>query len=172
MRRLAAKLYYFLYFRAMGGHFVFMLKVRKYLLQRLLRQELESLVVRPQVYITGYKGLAIGAHVSINHNCFLSCEGGLTIGDYVSIGHNTSIMTTEHCYGGRNVPIKYQGIRSAPVTLGSNIWVGAKVTILAGVSIADGTVIAAGAVVAKDVTEPDTIVGGVPARYIKSRFQD
>ncbi|MFZ1738232.1 acyltransferase, partial [Sphingorhabdus sp.] len=67
-------------------------------------------------------------------------------------------------------PIKYQSVLKAPVQIGRNVWIGARVTILAGVSIAEGTVIAAGAVVSKSIIEPNMVVGGVPAKTIKSRF--
>ncbi len=49
------------------------------------------------------------------------------------------------------------------------MWIGGHAMILSGVTIGDGAVIAAGAVVNKDVL-PYTIVGGVPARFIKNRF--
>ena len=58
--------------------------------------------------------------------------------------------------------------KPSPV-IGNDVWVGANVTILKGVSIGDGAVIAAGAVVTKDV-EPYAIVGGVPAKFRKYRF--
>ena len=54
----------------------------------------------------------------------------------------------------------------APIHIGKNVWIGANATILAGVTIGDGAVVAAGAVVTKDV-EPNTIVGGIPAKIIK-----
>ena len=53
-----------------------------------------------------------------------------------------------------------------PITIGNGCWIGANATILGGVTIGDGAVVAAGAVVTKDV-EPHTLVGGVPAKFIK-----
>lgn len=55
----------------------------------------------------------------------------------------------------------------APIVLGRNVWVGSNATILQGVTIGDNAVIAAGAVVTRDV-EADTVVGGAPARFIRS----
>lgn len=55
------------------------------------------------------------------------------------------------------------------VTIGNDVWIGHGVTVTAGVTIGDGAVIGAGAVVTHDV-EPYTVVGGVPARFIKRRF--
>ena len=56
-----------------------------------------------------------------------------------------------------------------PVIIGNDVWIGAKVTILGGVKIGDGAVIAAGAVVTKDVP-PYAIVGGIPAKLIRYRY--
>jgi len=57
------------------------------------------------------------------------------------------------------------------VRVGNDVWIGARVLVLDGVNIGDGAVIAAGSVVDKNV-QPYTIVGGVPARPIKVRFDD
>jgi len=58
-----------------------------------------------------------------------------------------------------------------PVTIKNDVWIGANAIILRGVTIGNGAVIAAGAVVSKDV--PDyAIVGGVPAKVIKYRFNE
>ena len=59
----------------------------------------------------------------------------------------------------------------APITIGSDAWVGADATILGGVSIGDQSIVAAGAVVTEDVS-PRTIVGGVPAETIKTLEED
>ena len=55
--------------------------------------------------------------------------------------------------------------------IGSDVWIGANAVILRGVTVGNGAVIAAGAVVNKDVPSY-AIVGGVPAKIIKFRFND
>lgn len=53
-----------------------------------------------------------------------------------------------------------------PIHIGNRVWIGSNVVVTHGVTIGDGAVIAAGAVVNRDVA-PNTVVGGVPARFIK-----
>ena len=55
--------------------------------------------------------------------------------------------------------------------VGSDVWIGYEAVILSGVTIGDGAIIGARAVVTRDVP-PYTIVGGVPARPIRRRFDD
>ena len=57
------------------------------------------------------------------------------------------------------------------IVIGSDVWIGYEAVILSGVHIGDGAIIGARAVVTKDV-EPYTIVGGVPARPIRRRFDE
>lgn len=56
-------------------------------------------------------------------------------------------------------------------TIGNDVWIGSHALILGGVSVGDGAVIGAGAVVTKDVP-PYAIVGGVPAKLIRYRFDE
>lgn len=64
----------------------------------------------------------------------------------------------------------FQWRRDHWVTIGHDVWIGHGVTILPGVTVGNGAVIGAGAVVSRDVA-PYEIVGGVPARHIRWRFE-
>lgn len=59
--------------------------------------------------------------------------------------------------------------RDDRVLIGNDVWIGHAVIVMPGVKVGDGAVLAAGAVVTRDVA-PYTIVGGVPARQIRERF--
>lgn len=61
--------------------------------------------------------------------------------------------------------------RGVTVEVGADVWIGNNVTLLSGIRIGTGAVVATGAVVVSDVP-PYTIVGGVPAREIRKRFDD
>lgn len=102
-------------------------------------------------------------NVFINACCHFQDHGGVYLGDGCQIGHNVVFATLNHGIS----PQDRQNTYPAPIVLGRNVWVGSNSTILQGVTIGDNAIIAAGAVVSKDVPA-DTIVGGVPARYIKS----
>lgn len=146
------------------------LKLRRRLLDTMLGRRHEALFVFPDVFIEDFHSLTLGDHVSINRASNISAGGGLTIGNHVAIGHATSIVTSNHGFSDPLQPIKYQPVTLAPVIIGDDVWIGARVTILAGVSIARGTVVAAGSVVTKSVEQPDTVVGGIPARLLKPRL--
>ena len=122
----------------------------------------ESLRVFPPFYSDFGKNIHVGENVFINACCHFQDHGGVTIGDGCQIGHNVVFATLNHGLQPEERGITYP----APIVLGRNVWVGSNSTILQGVTIGDNAVIAAGAVVTRDV-EAGTIVGGVPARFIK-----
>lgn len=57
------------------------------------------------------------------------------------------------------------------IIIGNDVWIGYEAVVMAGVTIGDGAIIGARALVTKDVP-PYTIVGGVPAKTIRTRFPD
>lgn len=121
------------------------------------------------VHLSPQKGfIKIGSNCTIHPYCVLLGEGGITIGDDVRIATSTIIVSANHVYADKSVPICKQGMDARGVKIGNDIWIGANCTILDGVVIGDGAIIAAGAVVNKDVSEY-TVVGGVPAKLLKYR---
>ena len=90
------------------------------------------------------------------------CGKNTVVGERVLIGHNVVLATLNHMMD----PKERAGMTYAPIHIGKNVWIGANATVLPGVTIGDGAIVAAGAVVTKDVA-PNTIVGGVPAKFIK-----
>lgn len=116
----------------------------------------------PPFYTDCGKNIRIGKRVFINSGCKFQDQGGITIGDDVLVGHNCVIATLNHVAD----PDCRADMTAAPVVIGNKVWIGANVTILQGVTIGEGAIIAAGAVVNKDV-EARTVVGGLPAKFIK-----
>lgn len=68
----------------------------------------------------------------------------------------------------KGTKMNQQPNQTAPIKIGSDVWIGTGAKILKGVTIGDGAIIAAGAVV-KDSVEPYKIVGGIPAKTISER---
>lgn len=123
----------------------------------------QSLRVFPPFYTDFGKNITIGEDVFINACCHFQDHGGVTIGDGCQIGHNVVFATLNHGLALE----EHRHTYPAPIVLGRNVWVGSNTTILQGVTIGDNAVVAAGAVVTKDVAA-NTVVGGVPAKFIKS----
>lgn len=133
------------------------------LLSRLTGRPVDPTVrVFPPLYSDFGKNIHFGKNVFVNACCHFQDHGGVEIGDGSFIGHNVVFATLNHCIAPekRNVTIP------APIVIGKNVWIGSNATILQGVTIGDNAIVAAGAVVTKDV-RCNTIVGGVPAKYIR-----
>jgi len=112
------------------------------------------------------ESIEIGAYCTIGDSAFLDGRSGLTIGDSVNLGSHVSIYTRQH-----DVDDPWFAEVGAPVRIEDHAWVSSHAIVLPGVTIGEGAVVAAGAVVTKDVP-PYTLVGGNPARPIRSRSRD
>lgn len=133
------------------------------LISRLFGYEVPStLRVFPPFYTDFGKNIKVGENVFINACCQIQDHGGVVIGDDCLIGHNVVFATLNHGIAPKDRYHTYP----APIVLGKNVWVGSNATILQGVTIGDNAIVGAGAVVTKDV-EANTVVGGVPAKFIK-----
>lgn len=107
--------------------------------------------------------ISIGKNVFINHACSFLDLGGIIIEDNVLIGPRVNLVTENHPID----PSQRKNLDLKSIWIKRNAWIGAGATILPGVTIGENSIVAAGAVVNKDVPD-NTIVGGIPAKPIRS----
>lgn len=117
----------------------------------------------------------IGRYCSIAPNVRI-ISGAHPTTNYVS-SHPAFFSTRKQCgfsYVNKDLfeEFEYADVNHhALVCIGNDVWIGDSAMIMQGVTIGDGAVIAAGAVVTQNVA-PYSIVGGVPAKLIRKRFDE
>lgn len=125
----------------------------------------ENVSVQASFNCDNGKNIHVGENFLSNYNLTILDIAPVTMGHNVMIGPNVDIYTVNHPLNpiGRR---KYLA-QAKPVKIGNDVWIGGKVTITPGVTIGNNVVVAAGAVVVDDVPD-NSLVGGVPAKVIKS----
>ncbi len=119
------------------------------------------------VYSEIGEGIVIKDRVGISENCFIQVRGKVVIESDVIIGPSVKIFSENHEFEDPSQKIRQQGTRRIGVSILSGSWIGSGAIILDGVTVGSNSVIAAGSVVTKNV-ESRTVVGGNPARLLKS----
>src|SRR5699024_4719688 len=109
------------------------------------------------------KNIKIGESVFINYGCRFQDQGQIVIGDECLVGYNVVLTTINHDYN----PLNRGTMHLEPIVLKKRVWIGSNSTVVPGVTIGENSIVAAGSVVNKDVA-PNTIVGGVPARFVSN----
>lgn len=112
-------------------------------------------------------GIKIGKDSLIGEYSVIRGQGGVQIGDRVYTSPFTKIIAVNHVFDDPNRPFVEQGITAEGIIIEDDVWLGTGAIITDGVRVGKGAVVAAGAVVTKDVP-PHTVVGGVPAKPIKT----
>jgi acetyltransferase-like isoleucine patch superfamily enzyme len=112
-------------------------------------------------------GITIGSNSLIGEYSVIRGQGGVTIGDRVYTSPFTQVIAVNHVFDDPDIPFVEQGITAEGIVVEDDVWIGSGAVITDGVRVGKGAVIAAGAVVTKDVPA-HTVVGGVPARQIKT----
>lgn len=123
----------------------------------------ETTIVFVPFYTNFGRHINIGKNVFINHACTFLDMGGITIEDDVLIGPKVNLITENHPLD----PADRKTLILKPILVKRNAWIGAAASILPGITVGENAVVAAGAVVTSDVL-PNTVVGGVPAKFIKT----
>lgn len=112
--------------------------------------------------------IEIGDRSGIGINAFIRAD--VSIGSNVMMGPRVTIYGRDHNVDRTDIPMMDQGMGSfEPIVIEDDVWIGANATILKGVRISRGSIVGSGAVVTKDVP-PYSIVGGNPAKVIRSRL--
>ena len=120
-------------------------------------------------FLASGKDIEIGDNSGVGLNCRIA--GPLSIGNDVMMAPGVTIVTQNHEISDTTIPMRLQTAEKKKVTISDDVWIGANAIILPGITVGRGSVIAGGAVVTKDV-EPYTIVGGNPAKVIRTRVKE
>ena len=116
------------------------------------------------------KDLIADDYSYIGPNCQIGPK--VKIGKYSMLANNVSIVGGDHIYSNPNIPIIFSGRPELKETIiGEDVWIGAFSVVMSGVKIGNGSIIGAGSVVTKEIP-PYTIFAGVPAKFIRMRFNE
>ncbi len=146
-------------------------KLRGFLCRVIFKKCSHTVNVKQNAYFGLGNNIELGFNSDIGMGAKIygvSGGGKLYIGNNVMMAPEVTILTLSHNYHRKDIPIIKQGFNVNQVVINDDVWIGYRAIILPGVTVGKGSVIAAGAVVTKDI-EPNTVVGGVPAKFIKYR---
>src|SRR5215207_10397383 len=119
----------------------------------------ENVTLGANVYVGHYailKGyykneMRIGDESWIGQQCFFHAAGGITIGARVGIGPGVRILTSAHAEAGRELPVLFSPVATAPVVVEDDADVGVGAILLPGVTVGRGAIVGAGAVVSRSI---------------------
>lgn len=120
--------------------------------------------IYPSVKVWAPWNLTVGDYVGMGDGTSVYCMDRISIGDYAVISQGTHLCAGSHDFNSAN----FQLI-TAPITIGSQVWLCADSFVGPGVSVAEGSVIGARGVVAKSISEPWRVWAGVPVKQIGIR---
>lgn len=139
---------------------------RAELLKEMFAEIGEGCYIEPPLHANwGGHHVHFGNYVYANFNLTLVDDTHIYVGNHVMFGPNVTLATAGH-------PIhpelrKKQAQFNAPITIGSNVWIGAGAIISPGITIGDNTVIGAGSIVTKDIPA-NVIAVGNPCKVLRT----
>jgi acetyltransferase-like isoleucine patch superfamily enzyme len=98
---------------------------------------------------------------ALSPGLYIQGGNGIQFGKNVLIGPNVSIISSNHDFVNR-----HEWVKTSPITIGDDVWIGASATILPGVQLGDSVIVGAGSVVTKSFKK-NSIIAGNPAKVIR-----
>jgi len=114
-----------------------------------------------------HSGIWVGDDSLVGEYNVIRGQGGVRIGSRVFTSPMVQLVAVNHVVDDPTRPFVEQGITAEGITIEDDVWIGSGAIVTDGVTVGKGAVVAAGAVVTRSVS-PHTIVGGVPARPLRS----
>lgn len=117
----------------------------------------ENTYIKENCYFDAYEGyIHIDGFCAFGQNTIIHGGGGVNIGKYVITGANCYIISSNHKYDSKELPIMLQGDKRKGITIEENVWLGGSVIVLDGVRIGKNSVIGAGTILTTDVPKNST----------------
>jgi maltose O-acetyltransferase len=138
-------------------------ELRRELLLKIFGKGGDTAWLQPPFFCDYGSNIELGERVFFNFNCTVLDVCKITIGDYSQFGSGVQILTPLHPL---NAAFRRKEEYGAPITIGSDVWVGSGAIILPGVTIGSRTVVGAGSVVSRSL--PDNVLAvGNPCRVVR-----
>jgi maltose O-acetyltransferase len=137
--------------------------LRRELLLQIFGKGGDTAWLQPPFFCDYGSNIELGERVFFNFNCIVLDVCKITIGDYCQFGSGVQILTPLHPL---NAELRRKQEFGAPVTIGSDVWVGSGAIVLPGVTIGSRTVVGAGSVVSRSL--PDNVLAvGNPCKVVR-----
>ena len=132
----------------------------------------KSTQIKTEVLLSVKSGnLILGENCAVGKRTDIICENAeVRIGNNVRIAAECFILTNNHNFDIKEIPIWQQGRTHKPVIIEDDVWIGRNVFILKGVTIGEGSIVAAATVVTKDVP-PFSLAYGNPCRVKEGKYK-
>jgi maltose O-acetyltransferase len=140
------------------------LSIRCKILRKMFKSVGENVHFERGLYVEFGWNVSIGNDFYGNVDMVILDGATVNIGNHVYIGPKCGLYATNHAIDAEER--RNNGVCSAPINIGNNVWLGGNVSVVSGVTIGDGTIIGAGSVVTKDIPS-NVIAAGNPCRVIR-----
>lgn len=108
--------------------------------------------------------VGVGSAPGRSPGCYIQGLNGIVIGDHSLVGPNVGLISANH-----NPAAFDEHVETPPIVIGNHCWIGMNAVVLPGVVLGDHTIVAANSVVTESFPDGRVVVGGVPAKVLRSR---